>query len=95
MTSAMDSRMRRWPMQEVTIEMSDVPALAAGRVPLDWVVLIGFPAAVALRLIVVNEVALGVALGGCIVLGAILVHFTHRGFRQRPFPLEGAPHGRD
>lgn len=89
------SQMERWPMRKVTIEMSDVPAPVAGRVPLDWVILIGFPAAVALRLIVVNEVALGVALGGCIVLGAILVRFTHRGFRRGPFLSEGAPHGRD
>lgn len=65
-----------------------VPALAAGRAPLDWGILIGFPAAVALRLIVVDGVALGVALGGCIVLGAILVRFTRGGFMRSTYPPE-------
>jgi hypothetical protein len=71
--------------------MSDVPAPVAGGVPLDWVILIGFSAAVALRLIVVNEVALGVALGGCIVLGAILVRFTRGGLMRSTYPPEARP----
>lgn len=68
-----------------------VPALAAGRAPLDWVVLIGFPAAVAFRLILVDGVALGVALGGCIVLGAILVRFTREGLMRPTYPPEDPP----
>jgi hypothetical protein len=77
--------------QEVTIEMSDVPAPAAGRVPLDWVILIGFPAAVAFRLLVVDGVAVGVALGGCIVLSAFLFYLTREGFVRPTYPPEDPP----
>jgi hypothetical protein len=71
--------------------MVDVPALAAGRAPLDWVIAVGFPAAVALRIIVVDEVALGVALGGCLVLGAVLFHLSRGGLMRRTYPLEDPP----
>jgi hypothetical protein len=71
-----------------------VPALVAGRAPLDWAIVIGFPALVAAHVVAIRKVPLGVGLVGCIVLSAFLFHRSRGGLMRPTFSPENPPHGR-
>ena len=68
-----------------------VPSLAFGRGPRDWALVIGVPAAVAVRLAIMPEVPLGVALGGCIIFGGVLLRVTRGGFFRSTYHPEDPP----